>query len=439
MHQKRREILMPVFMITGVFLFFGTNLFTWLVAKAAIADHAVLNEVAIDSVIGTGGTEDDWVELFNPTESDIDLSGWSIQKTSGSGSGLNKQALSGILPAKGYFLIVRNGASTSPDLIAKADYLATDSFSLASNNIIYLVNDNTNISTSTDQNIVDMVGYGTALFHEGSAAAPSIAETKTISRDPDGEDTNENSIDFKVLSVPTPQNSKQEAQNDISGTVGLTIVPDEQPVQNISAQSADIVFYLNSDGTAKVRFGPSSNYGSTTAEKSITANEPATIELAGLKCSSVYHFSIIADNPAKTSSDATSDATFTTLPCGINVNSLNMTKGIAKADDSFENGWKWELTGSIYNMNETNVKMKFSQWSGPSTIPAAGNIRFSADSGATWISIGADNAYSLQAADIKNIDLSTASGRQFKIIIEMKVPKNTLAGDYSANYGILAN
>jgi hypothetical protein len=61
----------------------------------------VINEIAWGATAGS--TADEWIELYNPTASDIDLTGWTLVATSGTPS----ITLSGIIPANGYFLLER--------------------------------------------------------------------------------------------------------------------------------------------------------------------------------------------------------------------------------------------------------------------------------------------------------------------------------------------
>jgi hypothetical protein len=437
----RRGKAVPGFLLLGIFLLaiiawggFGTK-----ETRAASADHVVINEVSIDSIAGSGGTDDDWVELYNPTNQAINLTGWSIQKTAGTGSSLVKVPLTGTIPAEGYFLIVRNGAATAASLVSKADVLASNSFSLSQNNIIYLVSTSTNIINSTDPNIIDFVGFGTASFFEGSAAAPAIPETKSIARIPAGEDTNQNSVDFQVQDRPTPTNATASGSgtNDLGGTVLLTIMPDETPAQNITANAAQIFFQTNAAGTAKIKFGLSSVYDLFTAPEAVTANTPKTISLSGLTCAADYHYAIYAENSGATENDQTEDAVFTTLPCGITVNPITMTKTKAKADNQYADGWQWEFNITVWNLAENSLKMKFDQWSGAGVLAAADNMQYSVDNGANWIDITANGAYPTIGADISAIDNDAAAGRQVKILVRMKVPFGTAAGYYSSNYGIL--
>lgn len=433
----RRENKMLVVFCAGVFLLvFGFCLSGSKIANAEVANHVIINEVSVDSFVGTGGTDDDWVELYNPTNLVININGWSIQKTSSSGGSLYKQTLSGSVPANSYFLIVRNGAMTNPDLIDRADTLASDSFALANNNIVYLVNDNSNITDSNDLNIVDFVGFGSASFYEGSAPAPSIAEAKSVSRLPDGEDTDQNFIDFAINNSPTPKNSL-ENNDDFSGKVVLTITPDLNVVQNITTSGAEIVFQVNDDGSAKVNYGLDNTYGQSTLSEVVLGNTEKRIILTGLTCGAVYHYSIFVVNSDVTENDASPDAIFTTLPCGITVGSLSMVKASAKANNNYSDGWEWEFNITIWNMNETSLKMKFNQWTGSASLNAGGNMKYSVDEGNSWIDISTNGIYPSLGANIANIDNSASTGRQVKIIVKMKVPAGTKAGNYNSSYGIL--
>jgi hypothetical protein len=445
--KSRRKNKMPNGVTIGIFLFLGIGLclFRPNVVQAGLADHVVINEIQVSSGSGDG-QYDDWVELYNATTADIILDGWSIQKTNAIGGGLYRKALSGTIPAGGYFLIVRNHASTAPALRSAADVLAAaTSFSLVDNSVIYLVNNNIDISTSSDPSIVDFVGFGNTNIHEGTAAASAvlgIPSGKSIARVPSGEDTDQNSVDFLVQDTPTPQNSGKQSggngDNGVGGTVLPTITPDVNPVQNIGVNGAQIVFQVNTSGQALVNYGLNSTYGSSTAAMAVLANTKATINLAGLKCDATYHYSIHAVNVGATESDQTADATFTTLPCsGIDLNSLTMSKTTAKADDNYTDGWQWQFNITVWNMAETRLKMKFDSWSGASTLNTANNIQFSIDNGLTWLDITANGAYPTIGADISGVDNGTDAGRQVKIFVRMKVPTGTLAGTYNSSYGIL--
>jgi hypothetical protein len=433
----------PFSVMMGVFLFFmitfGLGMLKPNNAQAALADHVVINEIQTSSG-SNDGQYDDWVEFYNPTASAIDLGSSSIQKTSAAGTSLYRKALSGTIAAGGYFLIVRNHASTSQALKDAANVLAAgSSFSLVDNSIIYLVNNNEDIVSSSDPDIVDFVGLGSSSYFEGSGAAQNPPEGKSIARIPDGEDNNQNATDFVVQDIPTPKeaNSGNNNENEISGTVELTITPDAIPVQNLNSTGADIVFQVNGNGQAIVNYGLTSAYGSSTAGTAVVANANKTISLTGLQCHTTYHYSIHAANTGATETDQTSDATFTTLPCGIALNSLTMTKTSAKANNNYSNGWEWQFDITVWNLQETNLKMKFDSWSGTGNLAAANNMQFSINGGTTWQDIASNGAYGAGSADISAVDNSTTAGRQVVVTVRMKVPVGTSAGVYNSNWGIL--
>ena len=89
----------------------------WPLQGAAAAEPAVLiNEVAW---MGTAvSANDEWLELYNQTEQEIDLAGWKLEAADGS----PKIELAGIIPAGGYFLLERTDDETVPDLAANQIY-----------------------------------------------------------------------------------------------------------------------------------------------------------------------------------------------------------------------------------------------------------------------------------------------------------------------------
>src|SRR3989344_2714382 len=70
---------------------------------SALATYVVISEVQI----GGGVADDEFVELYNPTESSVDLSGWRLTRKNTAGTTENNlvASLSGSIPAHGYFLI----------------------------------------------------------------------------------------------------------------------------------------------------------------------------------------------------------------------------------------------------------------------------------------------------------------------------------------------
>lgn len=90
---------------------------------------------AIQTGTTVGGSDDEFVKLYNPTNSEIDLTGWALKKKTSTGT-LNNlvsaTAFIGKIAARGYFLIVgKNYQGTDqPDLV----------YSQSSNNLSYTNN-----------------------------------------------------------------------------------------------------------------------------------------------------------------------------------------------------------------------------------------------------------------------------------------------------------
>jgi hypothetical protein len=206
----------------------------------------LINEIQTDSVVGTGGTADDWVELYNPYDVDVSLAGWSIQKHSKSdpcsiSASFYKKNLSddAVMPARGFYLIVSTQANN--ELKAMADM--TVGWSLSDNNTIYLVRNQEAITDGEDPDIIDKVGFGLACFPE-TAPAPNSPEAGSIERRRLGQDTNDNSADFRISAGPTPKSGSPKVYlqdaNDYSdcggnGECNLII--------NWRSPSQDIEFY----------------------------------------------------------------------------------------------------------------------------------------------------------------------------------------------------
>ena len=171
--------------------------------KISIPKKVLINEIQIDSIDGDGGTDDDWVELYNPNDFDVDLSQWSIQRSPESGTIYKKNfGVGQKISAKEYFLIVRNDAKQ--ELLDIAD-MACSALQLSDNNTVYLVKNQEEIADSNDLDIVDKVGFGITAFSSETSPALTPPDGKSIVRKELGQDTDDNSHDFIISDTPTPK------------------------------------------------------------------------------------------------------------------------------------------------------------------------------------------------------------------------------------------
>src|SRR3990167_8332932 len=76
----------------------------------------LLNELAW---MGTEvSASDEWLELYNPTDAEIDLTGWRLEAADGS----PKIDLTGTISASGFFILERTDDETLPNVAANQIY-----------------------------------------------------------------------------------------------------------------------------------------------------------------------------------------------------------------------------------------------------------------------------------------------------------------------------
>ena len=161
------------------------NLGNWSEAvQTAISDHSADHLVISEVQVGGGVANDEFIELYNPTDADINLSGYSIQYRGGGAQSFYKKNFlaDSIIKAKKYFLI----ASSEYDGSASADF-TYGGFSLAATGgTIFLANthDELTDNTATSTIVIDRLAYGSGsyLFPEGTAYAASPAANKSLER-----------------------------------------------------------------------------------------------------------------------------------------------------------------------------------------------------------------------------------------------------------------
>ena len=204
-------------------------------STASNVGHVLISEIQVEGA----DVGDEFVELYNPLDHEVDISGWSIQYLSGAATStqtISKKNMESdnIIPARGYFLVARamneEGADgyrgdRTPDMTHRTFSLSGG----ANGATIFLVNDTEVITSYSDANVVDRFAYGsgTGLLSEGTAMvlwdADQSAERKAwdencLAAVPSSEflgngcDTGDNSTDFYVRSSPLPQNSSNMSE-----------------------------------------------------------------------------------------------------------------------------------------------------------------------------------------------------------------------------------
>ena len=189
--------------------------FTMLIGFVTVPTKTVSAEettyVVISEVYGGGGNsgatlKNDFIELYNPTESDINLEGWKVQYAAKTGMFNNETALSGTIKAGGYYLIQQAAGDGGSQELPQPDTNGNIAIG-AKECKVKLVNNN--------GDVVDLVGIGPAANESEIAPTISMSNTESVQRkDNDGTsngvtngwDTNNNSVDF-YAGAPTPRNS----------------------------------------------------------------------------------------------------------------------------------------------------------------------------------------------------------------------------------------
>jgi len=233
---------------------------------------ALSSDIVISQVYGGGGAvsgstyTNDFVELFNRGATAVDLTGWSIQYASATGTGLFGSSTSSLTPLSGtlqpgQYLLVEGANSTSTPSggpLPTPDVTDASPINLGgSSGKVVLVTDSTSLgcnggSTPCDvgqsARIKDLVGYGAGAvsppnFFEGVAPAPEPAPSGTngVQRADNGcTETDENGADF-FEAAPSPRNTASPLNSCYPETVidSNPSDPSNDPNPSFAFSSAD--------------------------------------------------------------------------------------------------------------------------------------------------------------------------------------------------------
>lgn len=213
-------------MLRSFCLFALTVVAVTLPVQAQIATHVVISEV-YGGGGNTGSTwRNDFIELYNPTSAPVNITGWSVQYASATGTPWSLTVLSGTIAPKGFYLVQQAAGAGGTVNLPTPDAVGTLALS-ATNGKVALASNSAAITGLSDPDVVDFIGYGTtANAFEGSGPAPTLSNTTSAERKADsastalslgpgggqqfsgnGWDSNNNSTDFVAQTAITPQNS----------------------------------------------------------------------------------------------------------------------------------------------------------------------------------------------------------------------------------------
>ena len=236
-----KKLLSPLALVLLVTVLLSSSLSHASNVYAATASHVVISEI-LPGV--TGATTNEFVELYNPTSSNIDVTGWRLSRKTAGGteSDLVTDFPAKTINAHGYLLIAHTDytGSVAEDITYSANSFAT-------NNTILLYD-------SADV-VVDKVGMGSATDVEGTAksdpsspasierkaSSTSLASTLAIGGTEEfagnGEDSDNNSSDFVNRGLSQPQSSASATEPQVGGTGTPTPTPSitSGPTPTVSA------------------------------------------------------------------------------------------------------------------------------------------------------------------------------------------------------------
>jgi len=245
------------------------------VARGSSPD-LVLNQVYAGGGNSGATYANDYVELFNRGSATVDLSGWSVQYATATGTTWSPTPLAGTLaPGRHYLVQFASGGTTG---LALPTPDATDTTNLSSSGgKVALVHATTALTCGTTAGtcsgvaaVRDLLGYGTATDYE-SGAAPALTNTTALTRASGGcSDTDANDTDFTAES-PSPRNTAAAATTCGGGSGGAS-----------ASQSAGIVVNVESSISLSLE-RTSVNFGTVTAgdrpaavseRVTVTSNDP---------------------------------------------------------------------------------------------------------------------------------------------------------------------
>lgn len=243
---------------------------SWAGVVAPSAAITVSPDMVISQVYGGGGNigatlKNDFIELYNRGSVTVDVTGWTVQYASSTGSSWQKTTLAGSVAPGKYFLVQEAAGSGGTVDLPTPNAIGNIAMSAAAGKIA-LVNNSTALTGTCPGGLIDFVGYGAANCSEGSPTA-ALSNTTAALRKVDGaQDTDVNSADF-TIGAPNPRNTPPpDAAPAVASTLpadGASSVPLDTDVTvtfsepvNVASAWFTLTCSLSGAHTALVSGGP---------------------------------------------------------------------------------------------------------------------------------------------------------------------------------------
>ncbi|MBN9631607.1 MAG: ExeM/NucH family extracellular endonuclease, partial [Actinobacteria bacterium] len=206
-----------------------------LVATPAFANTdgtgVVINEAYLSGGSAGAAYTNKFVELYNPGDQAVALTGWSLKyrPATGTGAASGVVPLSGSIAAKGFYLVAGASNGTNGAALPTPDAASNALNPSGTTGTLILAKSASALTLPTgsvtgNPSVADLVGYGTSNTFEGSkpATAPSgNTDVKSLNRTA-FKDTDDNAADFTLSATITPQNTASPADPGNPGGGGGT-------------------------------------------------------------------------------------------------------------------------------------------------------------------------------------------------------------------------
>jgi DNA/RNA endonuclease G (NUC1)/fibronectin type 3 domain-containing protein len=211
------------------------------------------NHLVISQMYGGGGNtgatyQNDFVEIYNPSNSPVSTTGWSIQYGAATGTTWQVQPLGGIIGPGEYYLVQLGTGGAIGSVNPQPNIFGSINLSATAGKVA-LSNAGAPLGSCSDASIVDLIGFGsTANCHEGSANAPAPSNTTADFRKNGGAtDSDQNGNDF-FTGTPNPRRTTpiQEVGPSIlsidgtDGNGGSTTAPRDGSVTVNFSEAVDV-------------------------------------------------------------------------------------------------------------------------------------------------------------------------------------------------------
>ena len=185
--------------------------------------QAASTNIVISQVYGGGGNsgatlKNDFIELYNLGSTPVDVTGWTVQYASSSGTSWQRTILAGTIQPGQYYLVQEAAGSGGTVDLPTPNAVGSIAMSATSGKVA-LSSNSTLLTGSCPAGLVDQVGYGAANCSETAPTAGLSNTTAALRKLNGAQDTDNNSDDFTV-GAPNPRNTPPpDAAPEVTGTL----------------------------------------------------------------------------------------------------------------------------------------------------------------------------------------------------------------------------